>query len=206
MNKYQKIKPNTNLYLNISEVFPTQVNLGMKEVAHKIKLIKNMSTQEFDQYLELKITPVVIGPGGKIYVVDHHHHIYSLIKSEKKQVYVHILSNWSSLSVKEFWHKMVQKQWVYLYDQGNRISVRALPGSFKDMGDDPFRSLAWSVREMGGFEKVDQIPFFEFAWANFYKTYLTKQMVIDQYSIAQKAAYDLTKSKAAKKLPGYKGS
>lgn len=204
LKSYKDIKPQMKFYLDIEELYPTQPDLGMREVSYKVSLIKKMTEKEIDKYLIKKVSPVVIGPKGRVYIVDHHHHAYSLLKSGYGLIYVVVLKNWSNLSEEEFWKKMIKEKLVLLEQGGESIGVNNLPNKITKMGNEEYRSLAWSVRELNGFNKVDHIPYFEFAWGNFYRKYVSLDLINDHYSLAVKVALEISKSKLAKKLPGYK--
>lgn len=204
LKSYKDIKPQMKFYLDIEELYPTQPDLGFKEIDYKVQIISKMGEKELDKYLIKKVSPVIIGPKGKIYIIDHHHHAYSLMKSGKGLIYVVVVENWSNLSEKDFWAKMIKNKFVLLKKQGKSISVKSLPSKISQMGNEDYRSLAWSVRELNGFNKVDHIPFFEFAWGDFYRQYISPNLIRDHYSLAVKVALEISKSKLAKKLPGYK--
>jgi hypothetical protein len=75
----------------------------------------------------------------------------------------------------------------------------------RGLADDPYRSLAWAVREAGGFTKVD-VPFFEFKWADFFR----KRIVIERTENGPKKAFEeamkLARSSEASHLPGFVGA
>ena len=72
------------------------------------------------------------------------------------------------------------------------------------MTDDPYRSLAWLVREAGGYKQLDT-PFQEFAWTE----YLRKHMVIGgkpNWKKLTEGGVKLARAEAARGLPGWIGS
>ncbi len=82
---------------------------------------------------------------------------------------------------------MYQNNWVYLFDElgGGPLPPEALPAHIKDLKFDPYRSLAWIVREHHGYLKNDA-PFSEFKWANFFRTHI----LLDQDLLAGKHTFD----------------
>jgi hypothetical protein len=148
---------------------------------------------------------IVIGPDGDPYIIDRHHLACIMQRTQKSStIYATVEANFNTMNVDEFWKEMIARKWAYLYDnKGNGpLDPRELPMSMKDLKDDPFRSLAWAVREQGGYQQsVD--PFAEFQWANFFRTKLNaddanlnmKQLIQDALKICH--------SPAARGLPGY---
>ena len=94
--------------------------------------------------------------------------------------------------------------WVYLYDsKGNGpLNPLKLPKNIKDLDDDPFRSLAWAVRERGGFQKTDE-PFAEFRWANFFRSKFPAGNANSNMERLIQEALKLCRTPAATGLPGY---
>jgi hypothetical protein len=82
--------------------------------------------------------------------------------------------------------------------------VESLPRDVRGLADDPYRSLAWRVRDKGGYDK-NTTPFSEFQWAEFFRKNLTISDINDDFHAAVKQAMDLAESPEAAHLPGYKG-
>jgi hypothetical protein len=191
--------------VNILDLRPTQSGLGMEEVKYKVEKIKKMSPKEFSQYKKSKIVPVILGPKKELYLIDHHHFAYSLHLSGHKHVYIKILADFSNLSLKEFWKKMITKKWVWLESpEGKKIKPNQLPKSLLNLKNDFYRSLSWAVREKNGILPVDKIPFFEFMWGKFYKKYIAEEIIIEDFNAATDMAVVISQSKLAKKIPGFK--
>ena len=81
---------------------------------------------------------------------------------------------------------MHEQNWVYLFDRagGGPQQPATLPTHIKDLKFDPYRSLAWIVREHHGYVK-NNAPFSEFKWANFFRT----RILLDQDILAGKHAH-----------------
>jgi hypothetical protein len=74
---------------------------------------------------------------------------------------VQVIDDWSSLpSPSAFWKKMRATNNAYFLDENGK-EIKKMVDNFKDMKNDHFRGLAWSVREAGGFIKRDDIHYFE---------------------------------------------
>src|SRR6185503_6607024 len=95
--------------------------------------------------------------------------------------------------------------WVHPYDaKGRRRGFADIPRSITDLGDDPFRSLAGSLRRAGGFAK-DVTPFSEFLWADFLRHRMKRRAVERDFDTALANALKLAKGREANYLPGWCG-
>jgi hypothetical protein len=150
----------------ISELHPTQGALGRFEVRRKLNELSKMSADEAESYRKKKIVPVVVGPDQKLYMVDHHHSSLALLNFGFESAYIEVIGDFSKATTElEFWEKMIAKNWAYPFDgDGQEISPLKIPQSLRRLEDDPYRSLAGIVRDLGGFKKEDT-PYEEFIWA-----------------------------------------
>jgi hypothetical protein len=112
----------------------------------------------------------VIGPKNIFYIVDHHHRAAALLKIGKDKMIVQVLKTARTIDLPGFWSRMVKNNLAFLYDEQGRgpRSPADLPESIDRLKDDPYRSLAWAVREAGGYRKTE-VPFAEFQWAQFFR-------------------------------------
>jgi hypothetical protein len=196
MNNYKTFNP--------KKLHPTQFCLGFLEVNHKVKMIKKMSKKKYSNYLIEKVTPVIIGPGNIHYLIDHHHHAKSLLLLGKKEIIIDIIADWSNLTPHSFQKKMIKSKFVNLLDNhNNKKQFEELPASILRLNHDYYRSLAWAIREKNGFKKVDNIPFFEFRWGEFFRQYIPEKLIINYFELAVNLGLKLAKSKDAEKLPGF---
>lgn len=180
----------------------TQKCVGFLEVQEKVKKIEKLSDEERKVYLKQEPIPVVIGPQGKMYMVDHHHLARAIYESGHKTVYVEPFLDLSHLNIKEFWQEMIAKKYTYLKDNGVDITPADLPKSIEFTTDDVYRSLAGQVRKGGGFSKTT-IPFAEFQWADFFRTRIKIKPGKIGYQDAIQEAITLAKTDQAKGLPGH---
>ena len=191
---------------NIFELRPTQFTLGMREVEEKVKKIKKMNEKELHEYLHSHPVPVVICSDGNAHLIDHHHLVRACWEAGVDHVIIEIKDDFSDHSQPHFWDKMKDSKWVHLYDQFGKgpHEPHQLPFDIRGLADDLYRSLAWMVREEGGFEKTGE-PFSEFKWADFFRKHIQIPRTPDGFEKAIKEAMKLVHSPEAKNLPGYKG-
>lgn len=80
--------------------------------------------------------PIVVGPKGELFIVDHHHFASALFQSflDFKRPSIHsvlyacIQDDFSNMTKAEFWKTMKEENYVYLKDQrGNNITEDQLP-------------------------------------------------------------------------------
>ena len=194
--------------VKIIDLRPTQISAGMREIHQKVDFLRKMPKKQFATYLKTKVVPVVLGPKGSIYIVDHHHHCRAMWEIGKEVVEVSVLADLSKLTWEAFWKTMDVNGWVYPYDQfgnGPHDPMRNLPLTVLGLDDDPFRGIAWMCREAGAYLKV-QTPFVEFKWADFLRKNMKTHPNTHSMKKVMKEAQALCKSPAAKrlKLPGIK--
>jgi hypothetical protein len=190
---------------SVIELKPTQFSLGMKEVEKKAHKLKHMSSKELDEYLEAHPVPVVVSPTQELYLVDHHHLARASWEAGVRKLVTKVQADLSHLNKDEFWKILVDSHWAYLYDQfGNGPHAPdKLPDDVRCLADDPYRSLAWAVREEGGYEKTHH-PFAEFKWAAFFREKISFGHGEHEFRDALKRALDLCRSHHVVHLPGSK--
>lgn len=191
---------------NVSDLHPTQIAVGMVEVRRKEEKIREMSRKELDKFEFKNPEPAVLGPGGKLYIIDHHHLARALFGQGVVMTYCQIIADLSNLTPKQFWDGMEQKKWVYPFDEKGRgpLSYSEIPDSVAELRDDPYRSLAGAVRRAEGYNKT-AVPFAEFHWAAFFRTRIDVRLINTQFDKAVKAGVKLARSPEAAGLPGYIG-
>lgn len=192
----------------VLDLRPTQFVLGMKEIESKVEKISKLDPKAWAKYRDDHVIPVVVGPGPQFYMIDHHHFARACWELGKTDFKIKIIDDKNKLSEQHFWNFMIRKEWTYLHDQFGLgpHAPAALPADIRCLADDPYRSLAWAVRDVGGFKKVD-VPFFEFKWAAFYRQNLTTRLHSkSDFKDAVKTALKLSQTDDARYLPGYKKS
>jgi hypothetical protein len=89
---------------------------------------------------------------------------------------------------------MAFHRWVHPYDSKGRLRPYSdLPKTIKSMEDDPYRSLAGELRNLGGFAK-DTTPFSEFLWANFLRPRIKAKAIKADFDAALTKALTLAKT------------
>lgn len=190
--------------VEIVDLHPTQAVAGFREVKRKKKKIEEFKTNtDRDDYFKKNKVPVVVGPGGQYYMIDHHHFTLAALQVGYKEVYCHVVADFSKSTVQQFWRKMITKSWVYLKDNGRKFSVYDLPQSIDLLTDDPYRSLAGRARQEGAYDKTYE-PFVEFLWADFFRSRIPKRLVEKNFKQAVSQAMRISQSAEAKHLPGHK--
>jgi len=189
----------------IDDLRPTQITVGIREVKAKRKHWRQMAAKEGGVFLGRHMIPVVLGPKGRNYVIDHHHLARALHEEGVKEVAVTHIANLSKLDQDAFWRVMDNRSWMHPFDsRGERRAYKDIPKNVADLVDDPFRSLAGELRRAGGFAK-DTTPFSEFLWADFLRRRMKRKAVEHDFELALKKAKKLAKSKDADYLPGWCG-
>ncbi len=191
--------------VDIAELRPTQMTIGLKEVQTRAANLKAVAKQGADKLVRKHVIPVVKGPKDKYYVIDHHHLCRAMQLAGHDQVSVIVVLNLARLEKDAFWVFMDNSGLVHPFDdQGKRRAYRDIPKSIEDLLDDPFRSLAGALRRKGGYAK-DTTPFSEFLWADFLRRRIDPKDVEKNFDAALEAAFALAKKMDADYLPGWCG-
>ena len=189
----------------IKALRPTQLTVGLREVEVKRRHLEALRPEEREAFLEAHPMPVVIGPGGKLYITDHHHLARAALDARVEAACFRVEANYSSLRPDKFWHTMNKRFWVHPLDQnGVRHSYEHLPSDVSKLEDDVYRSLAGFVRDSGGFKKTTA-AFAEFIWADYFRRNIAIEDIRKDFDAAVRHAKRLAKSPHAKRIPGYKG-
>ena len=189
----------------ILELRPTQITVGMREVKAKRKRWREESRKKGEEFLGKHMIPVILGPKGRHYVIDHHHLARALHDEGVKEVAVTVIANLSKLDRDSFWFVMDNRDWTHPFDaDGRRRPYSGLPKSVDKLIDDPFRSLAGELRREEGFAK-DTTPFSESLWADFLRRRMKRKTVKTNFDHALEEALQLAKSLDADYLPGWCG-
>jgi hypothetical protein len=187
----------------VLDLRPTQMTIGMVEVALKRKSWKEENPKKRDEFLGAHMVPVVVGPGKERFLIDHHHLARALHEEGVNSVFVTIVADFHKLDPREFWNMMDFHGWTHPFDsKGRRRDYADLPKTIQDMDDDPYRSLAGQLRGIGGYAK-DSTPFSEFVWADFLRRRIKPKDVRKDFSRALSAAHEFAKSEEASYLPGW---
>jgi hypothetical protein len=193
------------LKARLNKLLPTQITVGMAEVAFKRAHWASLGRKARAAALADHWFPGIIGPEGRHYIVDHHHFGLALHQEGVKSVSLMILKDLSWLEPLHFWHVMDHHQWVHPYDsEGLRRDFSAIPRHLSGLHDDPYRSLAGELRNAGGYAK-DVTPFSEFLWADFLRSRIALAILQKSFPKALAQAMKLARSQQARYLPGWSG-
>jgi len=189
----------------ITELRPTQITVGMREVHAKQKSWQQQGKKKRAEFLGRHMIPVIRGPRDRLYVIDHHHLSLALHNEGVENVLVTAVADLRKLDDAAFWTYLDNRSWVHPYDaSGRRCDYDEIPNKISGLKDDPFRSIAGELRRLGGFAK-DTTPFSEFLWADFMRRRIRRSLAKDDFEKALERAMELAKSEEADYLPGWCG-
>jgi hypothetical protein len=208
---------------DVRRLKPLQGALGMVEVRAKASDIIQNCNAEW-KHLSRKPIEVIKGPDSNLYIVDHHHGAAAWLLAGHPQAQCVIVDRKISGSKDEFLAELEKgceadpnsqakpghNCKVHLEDKnGNKLAVGRLPDGLAQMGDDPYRSLAWYVRNAGGFCRSDMNSkdFAEFVWADWLRPRVTlpANWTPENGKTAANEAMELVTSDVAKNVPGWVG-
>jgi hypothetical protein len=89
--------------VKISGLRPTQITVGFREVGEKRRQWRQHVEKDGSEFLGRHMIPVVLGPKGKRYVVDHHHLARALLDEGVDEALVDVLADLSWLTKDAFW-------------------------------------------------------------------------------------------------------
>jgi hypothetical protein len=193
--------------IELSRLRPTQLTVGMLEVKHKRRRLRELEKRPgelVDFILETPIR-VVLGPAGKVYVIDHHHLGLALLKEDFQSAPMVVEADLSHLPTHCFWQRMRTDNFLHLVNaKGIPKPHRNPPKDLECLKDDPYRSLAGFVRAAGGYSKSD-VLYAEFQWADFFRPRIRIKSLRKQFEKCVQKAVRLARIPAAAALPGYIG-
>ena len=192
----------------VLELRPTQFAVGMIEVKNKEAELASKTGPALSAYQRKHPEPVVKGPGGALFITDHHHPARAMADRGIETTSCRLEADYSGFDPHSFWAKMSEQGWVYLYDENGKgpRSPADLPRTVEGLKDDPYRSLASAVRNRGGFAKVST-PFAEFEWANYFRSSRISATAIQgDFKKSVKEASAIAMKRDACSLPGYRGA
>lgn len=166
-------RPGDTCKCNLSDLRPLQGAIGVAEVQVKADDIKKDRDGE---WRDLKKDPikVVRGPGGGLYVTDHHHTARAWMKAGESKGECQLQCDLSSLEPDKFWTILEDHKLARLKDKdGKDMSPKDMAKlTIGDLPNDPYRSLAYFVRKDHGIcrSRMKQKEFAEFEWADWYRS------------------------------------
>ena len=194
----------THRKCRITDLIPTQVSVGMREVGFKRRRWREKGGRDAASFKRHRI-PVIIGPEAQHYLIDRHHFARALHDEGVADVPVTIVADMRTLALDEFWAALERWNWVRPFDdKGKRCDYGRIPTSVACLRDDPFRSLASMLRRAGGYAK-NKAPFSEFRWADFLRRHITSKTVAYDFDRALTLAMYWSRRPEAAGLPGWLG-
>ena len=191
--------------VRIAELRPTQITVGLREVARKRLEWRRRAAEDGPEFLGRHMIPAVTGPGEHLYLIDHHHLIRALHEEGVEHVLVSLVADLARLKKAEFWTFMDNRNWLHPFGpDGRRRPYRKFPRTIADLEDDPYRSLAGELRRAGGYAKT-ATPFSEFLWADFLRRRVDRKLVEKHFDRAVEKALGLAHGHRAAYLPGWCG-
>jgi hypothetical protein len=189
----------------ITDLRPTQITVGLREVEAKRARWREESDRKGAKFLGRHMIPIVLGPKGRPYVIDHHHLSLALHLEGEEHVLTTVISDLSRLDKQAFWTFLDNRGWLHPFDsKGIRLGYDEIPTKISDLVDDPYRSLAGALRQAGGYAKYTT-PFSEFLWADFLRRRIASGLVKRKFDKALAQALVEAKSPHADYLPGWCG-
>lgn len=189
---------------------PTQLTLGFAQVLHKQEVTQRHADPHnqaaLRRFMRRHRIKTIAGPGGALFVVDHHHWARAWLELGYRCGPVRILLDLSHLSPGAFWKRMRALGHVHPYDErGHHLDVQALPATVMGMRDDPYRSLAAFTRDAGAYRKPGN-AYGDFRWAAFFRERVEEDFgTIAGFALALTQAIRLAGSSEARRLPGFCG-
>lgn len=118
--------------IDISELRPTQITVGMHEV--RAKRQSWQAKKGKSEFLGRHMIPVILGPKERPYVIDQHHLARALHDEGEKHVLVSVVIDLRTLERDAFWIFLDNRGWCHPYDQrGVRCGFADIPKSVADM-------------------------------------------------------------------------
>jgi hypothetical protein len=189
----------------LSDLRPTQITVGMREVEEKRRRWREQHGKKAGEFLASHMIPVVLGPTQRRYVTDHHHLARALHEEGVTHVATTVILDLSRLEPDSFWFVLDNRGLMHPFDEkGERRHYREIPDAIEKLIDDPYRSLAGELRNVGGFAK-DTAPFSEFLWADFLRRRIERERIEKHFKRTLDDALKLARKREADYLPGWCG-
>ena len=106
--------------VGISDLRPTQITVGMREVDAKRKGWRAKEGKKGAEFLGKHMIPVILGPSDRLYIIDHHHLARALHEEGVKDVLVVVVANLSMVDPNSFWTVLDNRSWMHPFDDRGR--------------------------------------------------------------------------------------
>jgi hypothetical protein len=89
---------------------------------------RKKGADKLDEFLRCNPIPVVLGPQGHPYLIDHHHLASALYRLGIENCYIGVAKDLSSLSEEDFWKEMARLQLVWQHNHaGEAVPLELMP-------------------------------------------------------------------------------
>ena len=133
--------------IQMADLHPTQISVGMDEVARRRDLWRRGGASSLDSQRG-PVLPIVRGPFGQSYLIDHHHRARALIEEGVEPIFTTPVADFSRLRGEGFWRGCKERGSCHSFDaEGRHQHFTAVPATIVGLTDGPFRSVA--LREAG---------------------------------------------------------
>jgi autotransporter-associated beta strand protein len=138
----------------VNSIAPTQLNEGFNEVNKKTAGFDLLAPSQLTANLLTSIEPVVIGPGGQLYLTDGHHTFTALENSiygaSNPTVYVDVIANYSNLTTTQFFTQLQANNLLFAVNDGvaqtvNLATGAPIPATLQGLTNDPYRGLEYLI-------------------------------------------------------------
>jgi|GEM_PF-6286161 len=166
-----KLNENNHCYAALTQIAPTQMNIGLLPIEHRTsKILKESRQNELNKYIDKRKTRAIKGPDGKYYILDRHHLAaslyYSPISYQQKKILVDQIDDQSAKDRTEFLNWMDENNYLYLKNNGKKMSPEDLPREVSELTNDSYRGLIWLAIRTNTIKKPkDAANYFEFSLA-----------------------------------------
>ena len=209
---YQPLPPpgakQTLLELPISSLQPTQLCVGLAEVASRMGDFRADTLAQRQAYLAAKPVPLVRSRSGAVWMVDRHHRLRALMELDPEAIaFGYVALDVDSDDRAVVLQELHRRGWLYLYDGRGLgpLDPAVLPAQLSGLQDDPYRSLVWKLKKEKVIEPAPLIPFHEFRWGAWLRSRTLPPFSSQRLEPALPAARALARSAAAAHLAGWKG-
>lgn len=210
---YQALPPPAKgqalIELPILSLQPTQLCVGLAEVASRVADFKHDNPSQQRDYLGSKPVPLVRSRSGALWMVDRHHRLRALAELQPQATaFGYVVLDVDSQDRHVVLEELHRRGWLYLYDGRGLgpLQPAVLPSNLLGLQDDPYRSLVWKLKKEKRIEAAPLIPFHEFRWGAWLRSRTLPPFSSARLEPALPAARALARSQAASHLAGWKGS
>ena len=188
----------------VAAIHPTQITVPMARVEERRAQIRAARARSLEDFLTWHRLRAVLGPDARLFLVDPHAVARALLDEGVEHCYVTVELDLSHMRLESFWIAMERQGWAQPYDErGQRRSFSAIPDDFRQLQDDPYRSLACWLQEARAFDSAATRS--ELLWANFLRSRIPRAMMRRDPAELRRLALEHAASPEARPLPGWRG-